>query len=205
MFRRLALVTGAVLASGEDPVASVCTAPAVKYWALDTPNNECAETCLSTKIQIAEFVGILTFFKGKPAGNESSPCADHNFHSFKDTHVFGVGPLKISMDKYAPDAPILAIVQGPVASVCTAPAVKYWALDTPNNECAETCLSTKIQIAEFVGLLTFFKGKPAGNESSPCADHSFHRFKDTHVFGAGPLKILMDKYRPDGVAKEILV
>ena len=29
----------------------------VKYWALDTPNNECAETCIdpNNKLQMAEF------------------------------------------------------------------------------------------------------------------------------------------------------
>ena len=101
---RRRLDEGAVLASAQGPVASVCTAPAVKYYALDTPNNECAETCLSTKIQIAEFVGLL-YFDGKPAGNESSPCADHNFQSFNYTDVYGVGPLKVSMDHYVPDAP----------------------------------------------------------------------------------------------------
>lgn len=86
---------------------------------------------------------------------------------------------------------------GPVAQNCVAGAEKYWANDKPNNECAETCLNSQAQRVEF-WVLTVGKGHAARNETAPCADHGFHSFNRTDVIGAGPLKIQMDKYVPDG-------
>jgi hypothetical protein len=88
---------------GEGPHAQHCKADSQKYWALDTPNNECAEACLDNEIQKVEF-WILTGGQGRPTGNISSPCADHGFHTFNRTDVLGYGKLQISLDKYLPDS-----------------------------------------------------------------------------------------------------
>merc|ERR1719387_1366362 len=99
---RLALLTLVPMALGGKPSAEKCLAGAEKYWALDKPNNECAEACLNTAIQRTEF-WVLTGGQGLKAGNESTPCADHGFHTFNRTDVLGAGPLRIALDKYLPD------------------------------------------------------------------------------------------------------
>merc|ERR1719353_1022322 len=98
--------------------------------------------------------------------------------------------------------PLAAAFGAPCCSICGGDTVKYWALDTPNNECAETCLnpSDKLRVAEF-GILTGFKGKQAGNDAHPCATNKFHTFNRTDNIGAGPIKIQLDKYLPDGAGK----
>lgn len=94
---------------------------------------------------------------------------------------------------------VASAAASPCCRSCSGSTVKYWALDTPNNECAVTCLnpSDKLKIAEF-GILTGFKGKQAGNETDPCTDAHFSTYNRTDTIGAGPIKILLDKYLPDG-------
>ena len=88
--------------SGE-PCCNSCDAQetqTTKYWALDTPQNECAETCLdaSNSVQLAEFA-VLTGGKGLPVNaSHPSPCADANFSDYLRTDSI---PLTgIVMDKY---------------------------------------------------------------------------------------------------------
>merc|ERR1711865_141397 len=104
MLRSFLLVAVSVAAVAASPCCSTCGGDTVKYWALDTPNNECAETCLnpSDKLRIAEF-GVLTGFKGKQAG-VGGACSTHGFHSYNRTDNIGVGPIEIQLDKYLPDA-----------------------------------------------------------------------------------------------------
>jgi hypothetical protein len=191
--KHLVLLGLAPLAFAGKPSAATCSSGAEKYWALDKPNNECAEACLSTAVQRAEW-WVLTGGQGSKAGDEANPCADHGFHKFDRTDVLGAGPVQIALDKYLPDKTL----QGkPSAEKCAAGSEKYWALDKPNNECAEACLSTEIQRAEW-WVLTGGQGAKAGDEAKPCADHGFHAFNRTDVLGpAGPLQISLDKYLPD--------
>merc|ERR1719221_1170219 len=98
----LASIVLAPMALGGGPTARKCDDGSEKYWALDKPNNECAEACLSTEIQRRE-LAILTGGQGMNAVNDSTPCPDHGFHTFNRTDVLGVGPLKIALDKYLPD------------------------------------------------------------------------------------------------------
>jgi hypothetical protein len=85
---------------------------------------------------------------------------------------------------------------------CEAPLVKYWADDTPNQECAETCLdpSARTQLA-WLWVLTGGKGVQS-NSSTPCADHAFATYNRTDTIGAGPLTIVLDKYSRSGAALE---
>jgi len=130
----LALLASPALGAG--PISQNCPSGSVHYWANDTPNNECAETCISTKIQKAE-LWVLCGGKAQPAGNVSAPCAAHGFHKFDRTDVLGVGPLKLSLDKYLPDKK----VQSPPSPAKNKCALKcsvgsigvYWA-------CAAVCI-----------------------------------------------------------------
>jgi len=107
------------------------------------------------------------------------------------------------------DTPLLALLASlassdnvaPCCSSCGGNTVKYWALDTPNNECAETCLdpSDKLKTAEFA-IITGFKGSKAGDEASPCQHAHFSAYNRTDTIGAGPAKLVLDKYLPDAVA-----
>merc|ERR1711990_110472 len=110
----LALLASLASSANVAPCCSSCGGNTKKYWALDTPNNECAETCLdpSDKIKIAEF-GVLTGFKGKLAGSDDKPCASAKFHKYDRTDTIGAGPLRILLDKYLPDSSALG---GPLAS-----------------------------------------------------------------------------------------
>merc|ERR1711907_478460 len=98
---------GASLASSANaaPCCSSCGGNTVKYWALDTPNNECAETCIdpSNKLKTAEF-WVLTGGKGKET-NDTSPCATAKFHTYNRTDALGTGPVQLKLDKYLPDTP----------------------------------------------------------------------------------------------------
>jgi len=132
----LALFVLAPMALGGDPSARRCDDGYEKYWALDKPNNECAEACLSTGIQRGEFA-ILTGGQGMKAVNESTPCADHGFHTYNRTDVLGVGPLKIALDKYLPDSNAgnpSEMTDNKCALSCTVKAIGvYWA-------CAAVCI-----------------------------------------------------------------
>jgi len=101
---------------------------------------------------------------------------------------------------------VLAVIVSADTPCCAAGcgdkgALKYWALDTPNNECAETCLDPNTPFwpllrAEWA-TLTGFKGKKA-TTPHPCASSGFSKYNRTDTLGKGPLRIVLDKYRPDG-------
>eukprot|EP00930_Biecheleria_cincta_P074973 TRINITY_DN62172_c0_g1_i1.p1 TRINITY_DN62172_c0_g1~~TRINITY_DN62172_c0_g1_i1.p1 ORF type:complete len:182 (+),score=28.60 TRINITY_DN62172_c0_g1_i1:117-662(+) len=122
----------------DQPIARDCPADSEKFWALDKPNNECAETCLCTEVQKTEFK-IITGFQGQAAGNESSPCAVHSYHTYNRTDILGTGPLKIALDKYLPDQKMLAkspAKDDKCALDCTIESIGvYWA-------CAAVCIKT---------------------------------------------------------------
>eukprot|EP00933_Yihiella_yeosuensis_P077498 TRINITY_DN8800_c0_g5_i1.p1 TRINITY_DN8800_c0_g5~~TRINITY_DN8800_c0_g5_i1.p1 ORF type:complete len:183 (-),score=41.99 TRINITY_DN8800_c0_g5_i1:91-639(-) len=128
--------TFAQLALSTSPVAKQCTADSEKYWALDKPNNECAEACLRTEVQRVEFK-VITGGQGAKINSTSTPCADNGFHKFDRTDVLGFGPLKISLDKYLPDKSDLQNSPNPkskCALACTAKSIAvYWA-------CAAACI-----------------------------------------------------------------
>jgi len=117
------------LETGDKPSGSTCTKGTVKYYALDTPNHECAEACLGTAIQRSEF-WVITGGQGKEAGNLTTPCATLGFHKFARTDKLGEGPLELDLDKYLPDA------NGSAALVEMAP--------TPKSKCALKCTAEAI-------------------------------------------------------------
>ena len=73
------------------PCCQVCSDNLTHYWANDTPNHECAETCLdaSNRLIRAEWF-VLTGGKGLPA-NSSTPCADAGFGVYNRTDTLGFG------------------------------------------------------------------------------------------------------------------
>lgn len=84
------------------PCCQTCPSGTAKFWALDTPNNECMETCLdpSNKVKIAE-LWVLTGGKGAQT-SAASPCAAAKFQTYNRTDTLGAGPLKLQLDKYLP-------------------------------------------------------------------------------------------------------
>eukprot|EP00746_Dinoflagellata_sp_MGD_P079202 gnl/MRDRNA2_/MRDRNA2_31647_c0_seq1.p1 gnl/MRDRNA2_/MRDRNA2_31647_c0~~gnl/MRDRNA2_/MRDRNA2_31647_c0_seq1.p1 ORF type:complete len:187 (-),score=37.78 gnl/MRDRNA2_/MRDRNA2_31647_c0_seq1:150-710(-) len=124
---------------GNKPSAQNCSSGSEKYWALDKPNNECAEACIATEVQKAEF-WVLTGGQGGPVGSESAPCPDHGFHAFNRTDVLGAGPLRIALDKYLPDANMQSPpspAKDKCALSCSVEAIGvYWA-------CAAECIEKK--------------------------------------------------------------
>merc|ERR1711998_499198 len=84
------------------PCCRACPDGTAKFWALDTPNNECAETCMdpSNKLKTAEF-WLLTGGKGAQT-SDTAPCATANFHTYNRTDTLGVGPVQLKLDKYSP-------------------------------------------------------------------------------------------------------
>ena len=91
--------------AANEPCCNECRSPTVKYWALDTPNHECAETCLDPKDKIKlGFFELVTGFQGKQAGNNTHPCKQARFSTFNRTDAVGAGPAKIELDKYLADA-----------------------------------------------------------------------------------------------------
>jgi len=106
MARAIMLFLASLALAAAAPCCTSCGGSTVKYWALDTPNNECAVTCLDPhdKLMTAEFA-ILTGFKGKQAGSENPyPCKDAHFSTYNRTDTIGAGPIKILLDKFNPDA-----------------------------------------------------------------------------------------------------
>merc|ERR1711907_227397 len=93
------------------------------------------------------------------------------------------------------------VAQQPCCASCTGGRSHFYALDTPNHECAETCLDTsnKLQMAEW-WILTGGRGQSAKNMTKPCASEGFHRFNRTDVIGFGPVQMKLDKYIPDNTA-----
>ena len=96
----LAVAVLAVIVSADTPccAAGCGDKGALKYWALDTPNNECAETCLDPNTPFwpllrAEWA-TLTGFKGKKA-TTPHPCASSGFSKYNRTDTLGKGPLRI--------------------------------------------------------------------------------------------------------------
>ena len=89
----------------------------------------------------------------------------------------------------------------PCCTSCAAPLAHYWALDTPNHECAETCLdpSSKVAMAAW-WVLTGGKGQLA-TTPTPCRSAGFARFNRTDTIGAGKFNERLDKYLP-GCASE---
>jgi len=88
------------------PCCHTCSDGTVKFWALDTPNNECAETCIdpSNKLKTAEF-WVLTGGKGAQSSSDNTPCATAKFHTYNRTDTLGAGPVQLKLDKYLPDTP----------------------------------------------------------------------------------------------------
>jgi len=86
------------------PCCHTCPDSTVKFWALDTPNNECAETCIdpSNKLKTAEF-WVLTGGKGAQT-SDTTPCATAKFHTYNRTDTLGAGPVQLMLDKYLPDS-----------------------------------------------------------------------------------------------------
>ena len=88
------------------PCCASCGDDTAQFWALDTPNNECAETCLdpNSKVQMAEW-WVLTGGKGQRSNTTmtTSPCADAGFSVFNRTDTIGMGPFKEQLDKFLPD------------------------------------------------------------------------------------------------------
>ena len=52
-------------------------------------------------------------------------------------------------------------------------------------------------------VLTGGKGKRT-NATAPCATDHFSRYNRTDTIGAGPLKILLDKYLPDSRGEKVV-
>merc|ERR1711865_469215 len=100
------------------PCCTSCSHNDTQYWALDTPNNQCAETCIDpkNKLLLAE-LWVLTGGKGAPS-TTSTPCADAGFHSYNRTDTLP----GLLLDKYLPDAPEL---NATTTTQCTSDADCY--------------------------------------------------------------------------------
>ena len=93
------------------PCCYTCPDGTVKFWALDTPNNECAETCIdpSNKLKVCDLLilycsshldmpqtaefWVLTGGKGAQT-SDTTPCATAKFHTYNRTDTLGAGPVR---------------------------------------------------------------------------------------------------------------
>uniref|UniRef100_A0A7S2AHM6 Uncharacterized protein n=1 Tax=Octactis speculum TaxID=3111310 RepID=A0A7S2AHM6_9STRA len=96
---KISAVSSSSLVYGEEPCCATCSGNTTHYWALDTPQNECAEACLTGAVQQAEF-WVLTGGKGLPVNlTDATPCAARGF-TYSRTDAFA----GLEMDKWVESA-----------------------------------------------------------------------------------------------------
>ena len=90
-----ALVAAVVGGASAEQCCATCSENSTHYWALDTPQNECAEACLTGAVQQAEFF-VFTGGKGAPVNaTDPTPCAARGFAYSRTDDVAG-----LEMDKW---------------------------------------------------------------------------------------------------------
>merc|ERR1719199_552032 len=94
-----ALLRGAA-ADPSTPCCKVCTtAGEEKYFSIDLKHGFCGEACMKPSLY-----PLYKIFEPalEKATTSNTPCADNNYHGYKETVTHGFGPVKMTLDLYNP-------------------------------------------------------------------------------------------------------
>ena len=91
---------GSRFAGGPASPNKACAAPLAKYYSIDTKHGFCGECCMKP----SQFAEYKLFEPGLTAAEDDSPCRDFKYADYNQTVTHGFGPIKMTLDLYAPSA-----------------------------------------------------------------------------------------------------
>eukprot|EP00928_Gymnodinium_smaydae_P081653 TRINITY_DN65130_c0_g1_i1.p1 TRINITY_DN65130_c0_g1~~TRINITY_DN65130_c0_g1_i1.p1 ORF type:complete len:395 (+),score=73.36 TRINITY_DN65130_c0_g1_i1:112-1185(+) len=152
-------LSGAInLALGKEPeqsgpCCSLCNAPAVRYYSINTPKRQCGEACIdpATLWLVEMFVENLT-----QAGSQN--CASFGYSSYNKTVTHGVKPVSLSMDFYSVPSPSTSSGKVLVHQVI-------------RGECGQAMVDANLK-STLVNLVGLIEG--------PCSDAGFLKPEGSH-------------------------
>ena len=81
-----------------DPCCHDCSEPLEKYHSVDHIFNNCGEACMDP----SKFWLYKLFEPGLEKSDTNTPCADRQYTDYQNTPTHGFGPVKMTLDLYAP-------------------------------------------------------------------------------------------------------
>jgi len=97
----LFISTGAeyVLDENERCCESCTVEGEVKYYSIDKMRGYCGECCMSSD----DYKKFKIFEPGLTLAEDNAPCADFDYHDYKETVTHGFLSIKMTLDLYNPD------------------------------------------------------------------------------------------------------
>jgi hypothetical protein len=173
-------------ARADQPCCQACTEPQEKYYSIDKTHGFCGECCMKP----SSYSIFKIFEPGLTKATDNHPCADAKYTNYTSTVTHGFGPVKMTLDLYAPTEPVAKqqteeklIINGNLAAnACTTYR------KVTGDACADSCLGTTVGVCP-VSLVV----KGGDLTKGTCEDVGYTHANGTVSQKAGPCGTLVFK------------